>query len=267
MKIRATICIFLMLGFWVLADTLPREQLALLFTQANDAFRKANTTPESQQRDLLYQQAILDYQKIINEGGIKNAKLYYNIANAYFLKGDIARAILNYRRAEKLDGGDANILKNLTFARSRRVDEIETKTKERILHTLFFWHYDFSLKTRFLFSCIFFGALCLVLTLMLWAGRRALATSVAVITAVLLVCLAASVLVGAAAEVRTISGVITAPQIVARQGDGQNYPPSFKDPLHEGTEFDLLEQRPLWYHIRLGDSSDAWIPRNAAELI
>ena len=266
MKIRATICILLMSGSWVLADTLPREQLALLFAQANDAFRKANSTADSRQRDMLYQEAILNYQEIINEGGIKNAKLYYNLGNSYLLKNDIARAILNYRRAEKLDGGDANILKNLTFARSRRVDEIETKTKERILHTLFFWHYDFSLKTRFLLSCIFFGALCLVLTLMLWAGRRASATSAAVITAVLLVCLAASVLIGAA-EVRTISGVITAPQIVARQGDGQNYPASFKDPLHEGTEFDLLEHRPLWYHIRLGDGSEAWIPQNTAELI
>lgn len=267
MKIRATICIWLMLSSWTLADTLSQEQLGLLFTQANDAFRKANSTADSQQRDLFYQDAILNYEKIINEGGIKNAKLYYNLGNTYFLKDDIARAILNYRRAEKFDEGDANILKNLTFARSRRLDVIHTKTRERILHTLFFWHYDFSLKTRFLLSCVFFGALCLILILMLWAGRGAFTTSLVVITAVLMVCLAASALVEAAVEAKTISGVITAQEIVARQGDGQNYPASFKDPLHGGTEFDLLEQRPGWYHIKLGDGSEAWIPRNAAELI
>jgi hypothetical protein len=267
MKTAATICMCLLLCTRALAGALPKQQCTLLFVRANDAFSKANTTADSRQRDLLYQQAILDYQKIINQGGIKNAKLYYNLANAFLLKGDIGRAILSYRRAENLDAGDANILKNLAFARSRRVDQIQTETKEEILRTLLFWHYDFLLKTRFLLGCIFFAVLCLSLTLLIWTGRRAPAVPLAVIAAVLFVCVAGSVIIGAAHEASTISGVITASQVVARQGDGQNYPASFKDPLHEGTEFDLLEQRPQWYHIRLANGSDAWIPRNAAELI
>ena len=64
-----------------------------------------------------------------------------------------------------------------------------------------------------------------------------------------------------------VCGVITAPEVVARQGDGPNYPESFKDPLHAGTEFDLLERRSGWYHIRLSDNSDGWIPDNSAGLI
>jgi len=68
-------------------------------------------------------------------------------------------------------------------------------------------------------------------------------------------------------QANRICGVITARQIVARQGDGQNYPASFKEPLHAGTEFDLLERRVGWLHIKLSDDSDTWIPDNSAELI
>ena len=45
------------------------------------------------------------------------------------------------------------------------------------------------------------------------------------------------------------------------------YPASFKDPLHAGTEFDLLEQRPGWFHITLSDDNEGWIPDNSAEII
>ena len=67
--------------------------------------------------------------------------------------------------------------------------------------------------------------------------------------------------------VNKVSGVITTNEVVARQGDGVNYTSSFKEPLHEGTEFDLLEQRPGWLHIRLSDGSKGWITEGSAELI
>jgi tetratricopeptide (TPR) repeat protein len=140
---------------------MSKDQTYSLFSQANEYFRQANSTKDSQQAEMLYEKAILSFEKIADQGQIKNAKLYYNIANAYFLKGDIGKAILNYRRAEKLDSSDTNIQKNLSFARSKRVDKVAVKTEKRVLRTLFFWHYDFSVKSRFLLICIFFGIVCL----------------------------------------------------------------------------------------------------------
>jgi hypothetical protein len=54
---------------------------------------------------------------------------------------------------------------------------------------------------------------------------------------------------------------------MARQGDAASYPPSFKDPLHSGTEFILIEKRTGWFHIKLSDDSDGWIPETSAEII
>ena len=247
--------------------TLPDDKLDDLFDQANDAFRQANAMAGDPQAEKFYEKAILSYERIIAEGRIQNAKLFYNLANAYLLKEDIGKAILNYRRAEKLDGADANIRKNLEFARTHRIDKITPKTQERVLETLFFWHYDFSLRTKLILACLFFAAVCICATVMIWRGRTPLFTGAGLIAAVLMMSFTVSVVVESRRMAKTACGVITARDVIARQGDEQSYPESFKDPLHAGTEFDLIEHRPGWFHIELPDDSDAWIPDNAAELI
>jgi len=247
---------------------LSLEQMSRLFIQGNEAFRQANSLKHDPNKaDQLYQKAILIYERIINEGGVKNSKLYYNLGNAYFLKGNLGKAILNYRRAEKLDSSDPDIRKNLAFARSRRIDKVVPKTKKRVLQTLFFWHYDFSIRTKFLISCICFALICFSITAMIWLGRGPATTAVAAICGVLLVCFTVSVAIEAGRQSRTTYGVITARQVVAHQADWEDSPPSFKEPLHEGTEFELIERRPGWFHIRLADGSDGWLPENAAELL
>lgn len=247
---------------------LTKEQIYPLFNQANEAFRQANSMADDPDQTVnLYKKAILLYEKIIDEGQIKNAGLYYNLANAYFLKEDIGRAVLNYRRAEKLDSSDENIQKNLRFARSKRLDKIASKTQKRILQTLFFWHYDFSLETKFILTCFSFAAVCVVLTVMTWRGSTGPAMATAVVAGILMSAFLVSLVLEAQHRASTVSGVITAKEVVAHQGDSQNYPPSFKDPLHAGTEFDLLERRAGWLHIKLADDSDGWIPEAGAELI
>ena len=247
---------------------LSKEQLYTLFAQANQAFKEANSAlTDSANAQRLYEKAILSYEKIIDQGQIQNAGLYYNLANTYLLKGDLGPAILNYRRAQKLDAADANIQKNLDFARSRRLDKVLVKTQKRVLHTLFFWHYDFSLKTKFVLTCILFAVCCVTLTLTIWFGRSPPATVTIVITVLLTLCFLTSVVVEAKTRDARICGVITADEVIARQGDGQNYAPSFKEPLHAGTEFDLLERRTGWLHIKLADDTDTWIPDQSADLI
>ena len=268
----ATANIFIGLLFFTLFSPaqvdLSKDDIRTLFTQANEAFRQANSErSNSAKAERLYEDAILAYEKIIDRGQIKNAGLYYNLANTYFLKGDLGRAILNYRRAAKLDSADTNIQKNLTFARSRRLDKVNPKTEKRILQTIFFWHYDFALKTKFVLTCIFFAVCCIALTVMVWFGRSPTATTAVVITGLLTICFLASVAVQTRIQAATICGVITADEVIARQGDGQNYAPSFKEPLHPGTEFDLLERRTGWLHIKLADDTDSWIPDQSADLI
>ncbi len=265
-KYILSFCLFFIIITASVQADLPKEQIYSLFNQANQYFRQANSADDPEQANEYYERAILSFERIIYKGGIRNAKLYYNLANAYFLQGKLGKAILNYRRAAKL--GNANdIQKNLNFARSQRKDQVAIQTERRVLHTLFFWHYDFAQKTKFLLMCIFFGIACICVAVSIWYQRNAPLVVMAIICGLLTTCLLGSIVVEANAETKNIGGVITAKEVVAYQGDSQNYPPSFKEPLHEGTEFDLLERRSGWLHIKLFDGSKGWIPDNSAELI
>ena len=253
------------------AAALSRQDAEDDFIQANEMFRQANSLAnQPDEAKKLYAQSALHYEKIINDAGIKNARLYCNLGNAYQLSGDLGKAIVNYRRSENLDAADADIQKNLAFARSRRIDKVQIKTRKRILETLFFWHYDFSIKVRMFLACLFFGLFFLALTVLLWLGKRlprAPLAGPAVVSAFLAICLSVSVAIENVHRANELCGVIIVPSVVARQGDGQNYPASFKDPLHSGTEFDVIEHRSGWLHITLSDGSNSWIPDNTAELL
>jgi len=247
---------------------LPQDQLHSIFNQANDSFRQANSAGnDTDKANSLYEKAVLGYEKIIHEGNVKNPKLYCNLANAYLLKGDIGNAILNYRRAENLDKSNSEIEKNLTFARSRRMDKIEIKTEKQVLQTLLFWHYGLSMKAKFILSFICFAVFCFSLAYMIWFGRRTSLTFITCIAAILFLCFIGSLSIEQYSRTVNLSGVIIADQVAAYQGDGTNYPTSFKAPLHTGTEFDLMERRPGWFHIKLADGSDGWIVQNTAEII
>ena len=112
-----------------------------------------------------------------------------------------------------------------------------------------------------------FAIFSLSLTALVWFTRNTSARVVAVISCILIFCFLISVIIDSQNQSNRICGVIVNSEVVARQGDGNNYSASFKEPLHTGTEFDLLERRPGWFHIRLGDNSDGWVPRSSAQLI
>jgi tetratricopeptide (TPR) repeat protein len=246
---------------------MSRDDSLLLFSGANQTFSKANETKDPQEAAALYEKAILDYEKIIEAGGIKNAKLYYNLANAYILNNNIGKAILNYRKAQLLNNSDPDIYKNLNFARSKRIDKIAVSSQKKILERLFFWHYDFSTNTRFIVGGIGFTLFCFWMTLKLWLTRWPATKVVCTLSALLALSMISSIAAEYFTAQSNLSGVIVAESVVARQGDGNNYPPSFNEPLHAGVEFDVLQQRSGWLHIRLADGHDAWIPEPSSELI
>ena len=251
-----------------LAHGLSPDELHSLANDAHLSFRQANELIQSDpgQARRLYDQAILRYQSLV-ENGIENTHLYYNIANAYLLKGDLGRAILNYRRAQRLNGNDDNLVKNLAFARGKRLDQIPVKAQKRVLQTLFFWHYDFNMHTRLWLAAIFWIFASAVGALAFWRRKKVPLFWVSLACLLVAACFAGSIAYDEYQSQHNQQGVIVATEVVARQGDGENYPQSFKDPLHSGAEFSVLEDRANWLHIELDNGTQAWIPRQAAEII
>ncbi len=258
----------LLLAF--LAALLPAaaQEPQAVFDEANAFFRQANqlqaNDPEAARA--LYRRAALRYERLTAELGIRNAKLYYNLGNAYFQMDNIGRAILNYRRAQRLDPSDPNIDRNLAFARTRRYDKFEDAQQTQILRTLLFWHFDLTPVTRLTIftavSALFWSAMILRLH-----RRIPISTGITAGLGAGAALLLGSILYDAAIGEKRRHGVVVAPDAVARKGDGETYEPSFTDPLHAGAEVRLIEQRPGWRQVELPDGRRCWLPARDIEWI
>ena len=254
--------------FAINADAaLSEAEMHDLFSQGKALFKQANskvsTDPEAGKK--LYERAALRFERLAAEGGIQSGKLYYNIGNAYFRMGDLGRAILNYRRAERYIPNDPNLNQNLRYAHSRRIDKIEETQQAKVFKTLLFWHYDFPPNIRAMVFALCYGLFWFAALIHLFV--RKIPRWVFVGPAFIGLLFFGSVCYETISHISSPGGVILSEAVIARKGDGITYQPSFKEPLHEGTEFTMIEKRGGWYQIELSDGRRCWIPETSAELI
>jgi tetratricopeptide (TPR) repeat protein len=73
----------------------------------------------------MYSQAASKYQTVADSGYI-SSDLFYNLGNAYYKAKDNKSAILYYEKAKLLNPQDKELNYNLSLAKSKTVDKIET---------------------------------------------------------------------------------------------------------------------------------------------
>lgn len=199
--------------------------------------------------------------------GAGGGKLRYNMGNAYLQAGELGRAILNYRRAERTLGAEANLRRSMALARRMRLDRIGAPASSSGLRTLMFWHYDVGRGVR---TGLF--ALCYVLLwgLAAWRlrGRRGGIAWALGICAVLSALLGGSLLADSDLfDSGRLEGVIVAAEAVARPSDSDEGAIILDGPLHAGTEFTLVELRGEAMHIELVDGRRCWIATDAGAMV
>jgi hypothetical protein len=204
--------------------------------------------------------------QVLVDAGLRNGRLYYNLGNAHMESGQLGWAILNYRRAQEFIPEDARLVANLRYARSLRRNQLPESGERAFLRTLFFWHYGTSLRGRVMVGivvwAVFWGMLIARVFLPRFRWRY-------VLLPVLAVCivLAASVAASMVAQSRHQAGVVVADNVTVRKGNGEGFEPQFKEQLHEGVEFDLIERRTDWLLIQLPDGKTGWIRSRDAETV
>jgi tetratricopeptide (TPR) repeat protein len=247
---------------------LDKAELWNLYREGESSFRQANELPATDpaRAKELFEKAAMVFEAIHREGGIDNGRLFYNIGNIHFRLGDTGRAILYYRKAERFIPNDINLQQNLNYARSRCLDKIEVKPQTQVFRTVFFWHYDLSGPTRSWLFAGFFGLLWVVAGIYLLT-RRSWLRYVVIGSALMSLLLGGSMGIEAYEESNVRSGVVLEHEVVGRKGDSTTFEPTFKEPLHMGAEFKLVEERKGWLHIELADGRRCWIPESAAGII
>lgn len=247
--------------------TLDREQQRTILSEAQAAYDRgvAALSQRGAESSAHFLDSASRYQLLV-DAGVRSAPLHYNLANAYLQAGDLGRAILHYRNAARIAPSDARVRENLAHARSLTIDQIPQAPARAILDRLFAWRHITPFATRLWLA----AASYLAWWALLLAARARHRPS---ITRTAWVCAAVSVVLGSTCgydlwrERAHREGVILVDEVVLRKGNGDSFAPAYRERLHPGVEFVLLEERPGWLSIRLPDGSEGWIKADQAATI
>ncbi|MDP6541333.1 MAG: hypothetical protein QGF07_00980 [Phycisphaerales bacterium] len=204
------------------------------------------------------------FQLLVNDG-VENGRLWYNLGNANLQADEIGEAIAAYRLAQRYIPSDGRVAANLQYARSLVRNPIEARNSKTIWKRLAFWHRALPTKVRLIFGIIcWFSFWGLIIT-------RIYTTIAGFKTASIgLGCFAIALGISVGADIvheHQDQGVLTTNEVILRKGNGTNYAPTFKQPIHEGIEFEIIEQRPNWLHIMLPNGSKGWIHEEDAQVV
>ncbi|HOV92812.1 MAG TPA: tetratricopeptide repeat protein [Candidatus Kapabacteria bacterium] len=238
---------------------------SLLFAQTNpqQIFKEANQYYAQKE----YVKAIEKYEHLIKQGNV-SANIYYNLANAYYRNNNIGKAILNYKRAKKLDPSDYDINFNLQLAQLKIIDKIQPLPK----FFLSKWIEDISKSQSpetfgiiaIIFSFIGFG----LLTIYIFA-RKSGAKKASFFSGIasLVIMIAFVLLAFQSNSYRTSDkeGVIISPTAYIKSSPDQTAMDLFI--LHEGTEIEVLDKVANWSKIRIANGNQGWIEDNKFEKI
>ena len=248
--------LFLLLLLFSMAQALMAQDHKVNLDSANAAYARGD-----------FENAITLYESIIQEGYVA-AQLYYNLGNAYYKVNEIASAILNFERAKKIDPVDEDIDYNLSLAKLRTVDKIET------IPTFFISDITEDLSNKYSvdkwatiggaaiwISMILFAVFVVATStglrkLFFWSGLLIMLVGIASMTM-------AHKKYNSVFELR--EGIVFSPSIVAQSAPGDNGNDLFV--LHEGTKVSVSEEIGDWSKIKLSDGSIGWLPVNTIKII
>lgn len=214
-----------------------------------------------------FAEAAAYYDRAIETGGVRNHRLQMNLGNASMLSGDVGRAVLAYKRAERLAPRSERVKDSLAFARSSVGVELRLDARERGRALLLAWR---GLIPRSAMLWCFIGgyALFWIALAARAMGRKpppilyAASAGVALLALTLL-------LIERSILLSEDEAVIVSPTGAdARLGPGEGvYAPAFDRPLAPGVEVRLLESRDGWRRVRLPDGREAWVPATSLEQV
>ena len=237
------------------------QEAEQFFTEGLELSRDGKKTEAAEALD----KAAARYERDASDASFANGKLFYNLGNVYFMKDDLGRAILNYRKAERYLPFDKKLQDNMAFARSRRVDVIEEHEQKRVMKTLFFLHYDLPLVWREGILLIGFALFWAALAALRW-HKAGWLRWVAGLSCIVAVVFGVSVWLSYR-EQHQPSAVIVATTVDARKGGSEAYDKSFEKPLHAGTEVTVTDDNGGWVEIRLGNGETGWLPKDDVGIV
>lgn len=224
-----------------------------------------------------YRTAIDLYNSSIRNEG-HSSDIYYNLGNAYYRNGNLGKAVISYERALKIDPTNDDARTNLEFVKSRIQDRPEddtaffaglhSKAVSAMKANAWAW-------TAFAIFVLLMGAVALYIFSTTVSYRKTGFFGGIVLFFVFLYTLVAAHDSVAKASEHNMAVVIapntqlTSAPRAARNGDDRVVT------IHEGTTVEVVDsvatpddpQSPMWYNVKINNSTKAWLRSSDVERI
>ncbi len=217
-----------------------------------------------------YKSAIAGYEAIIERGGA-SADLHYNLGNCYYKSKQVAKSILNYERALKIDPSDSDIRFNLELARAKAIDK-ESPVSEIFLVTWFTWLKNCMSVDAWAMLALGCFILFLVAVAYSICSRNASTLLRKLTFIVLVVTFVGSVLGNVFAKLQKDTlqsqnmAIIMDSSVTVKSTPNESGTDLFV--LHEGRKVNITDNSmKQWVEIQLEDGNIGWIPRTVLEVI
>lgn len=247
--------LFVALGLFATAAA-AGENDGRVAQQAIDAYTRGLDAEDRELRLDAFRRAERLFAKLVADGA-RSASLYTNLGNAALQAERLGPAVLAYRRALRIDRGNARALQNLEHARAQLPDWVPRPEPAGLFDSFFFWHRSVPRGQRSLV-----GAACFALAALLVAAgirwRQSSLRNAAVLPGLAWIALLASLALDPAARAMD-EAVLTADEAVARAADSALAPSAFPQLLPGGVELRVLEERTPWLRVRLANGRDVWL--------
>ncbi|MDR0604796.1 MAG: tetratricopeptide repeat protein [Bacteroidales bacterium] len=237
--------------------------LSSMTALGNEIFQKANEAYN--QKD--YVNAIVQYEALIKEG-YKDAMLYYNLGNACYKDNQLAKSLLWYERALRLNPGNEDIKHNIAFVNQQTIDNMEAQP-EFFLRTWFYTVRDlFTVQRWAIFSIGFIaiGCICIGLLLILSSARWRMGLFV---VACIVFVLGVGGVVFACLQKnninRTDEAIIMQKIVTIKSMPDMSGTDLFT--VHEGIKIQITDKAGNWIEVRFANGDKGWIKKDAVEII
>ncbi|MFO7879848.1 MAG: tetratricopeptide repeat protein [Bacteroidota bacterium] len=206
------------------------------------------------------------YKQMLEQRG-PDARLYYNLGNAYYKLGDLGPAILNYERAARLNPTDDDIQHNLTVAREQIQDDIDAIPELFFIAWLDTFNHWLKLRTWAVLSIIFFFIFIAFTAWRLFrkrSGARTALSSIA-ITALFLSIICLLLAFRLDKQRHTGNEAIVFEDGLVKSSPSETGINLFE--IHEGLKVEISDSLNSYTQITLSDGSKGWIRSNKLQRI
>ncbi|MEO2030509.1 MAG: hypothetical protein ABGZ35_00340 [Planctomycetaceae bacterium] len=231
-------------------------ETAQKFQDAETAFSKAQSEVE-------FARVAGQYQQLLADDFVSGVVLY-NQGNAWMRAGETGRAIAAWRQSQRYRPRDPYLQANLQSALTACRSQASVSPEVGVAGYVFFWQNWLSYPEKFVLTTVLLIAVCAAGVLGPLVVERRSARTLTLLIGAMFVVAAVSAVWDWQRYDQTLRGVVVEDQIEARKGNSESYAAAFTEPLREGSEFVVLEDRANWLNIRISGLGTAWIPSRAA---